>query len=402
MSIKLYTGRMGSGKTYEVVSVVIVGALSRGRRVVSNIAGLNFEAMKDFISSDGTHGNRIGELVQVRHEDVLDPCFWRSDDDKDKKENGKVSLLPGDLLVLDEVWRFWEGFLASRKMPPPVMNFFRMHRHYVHSETGFTCDIALITQDVMDVSRSVRAVVEEVYVMTKLTAIGSSSRYRIDIYDGSRVNGRYPFRSIQRQYDPKFFVFYSSHSQKEDDGVVANEENIDDRGNIFKGKFFRLVIPLCVVMLVFSVYKVVSFFDVEDKVKASRFSAAPSSSSPSSSSPAPAPAPPAFSRSARSMENNALVSHDVISALFLNSEYRLNYIYNDGRRVNVRIEFVKPTGEVYVFSEDVLYVHGWRLFFAPDNNSLVATNGVDSYVVFQGGIVNRFRRFSHGQGDDRD
>lgn len=32
MSIKAYVGRMGSGKTYEVVSVVILNALRNGRR----------------------------------------------------------------------------------------------------------------------------------------------------------------------------------------------------------------------------------------------------------------------------------------------------------------------------------------------------------------------------------
>jgi zona occludens toxin len=38
MAIKVYVGLMGSGKSYEVVSNVIVPALGRGRRVISNIA----------------------------------------------------------------------------------------------------------------------------------------------------------------------------------------------------------------------------------------------------------------------------------------------------------------------------------------------------------------------------
>ena len=49
MAIKAYTGIMGSGKTYEVVSEVIRTALAQGRRVVSNIAGLNYEAFVDLL-----------------------------------------------------------------------------------------------------------------------------------------------------------------------------------------------------------------------------------------------------------------------------------------------------------------------------------------------------------------
>ena len=41
MSIKAYVGIMGSANL-RVVTVVIYNALKRGRRVASNIAGLNF------------------------------------------------------------------------------------------------------------------------------------------------------------------------------------------------------------------------------------------------------------------------------------------------------------------------------------------------------------------------
>jgi zona occludens toxin len=401
---------MGSGKTYEVVSVVILGALSRGRRVVSNIAGLDFEAMKRIIVADGVDAKCVGELVQVQHDDVLEPMFWRTDEnfkESGVKRSGAAGRLvvestgadadgrvdaflqPGDLLVLDEVWRFWDGFMPSRGMSPRVMNFFRMHRHFVQPETGFTCDVALITQDVMDISRSIRSVVEETYLMTKLTAIGSSTRYRIDIFSGSRISGRVPFRSLQRQYESKFFPLYSSHSQKDDDGVAAKEENIDDRGNIFKSKFFRVVLPLCVVVLIYSIYNVVSFFSVKEKSEKGGKSDVVSVGT-TTASVVSAP-------SARSKGDNALVAKDVISVLFAVSDYRLSYIYNDGKRLNVKITFIKSTGEVYTFSEDVLYLHGWRLFFAPDNNSLVATNGVNSYVVFQDGLVKRYNRFSQGE-----
>lgn len=261
MSIKAYVGRMGSGKTYEVVSSVILPALARGRRVVSNIAGLDIDEIRGLLVEQGVPLDKIGELVQVSHDAVMVPEFWRTD--KDQTEGVESFIQAGDLVALDEIWRFWEGF-ANRKMPDRVMNFYRMHRHFTHPETGVTCDVAIITQDVLDIARKVRAVIEETYGMEKLTAIGSTKRYRVDVFQGTRTT-RKPLRSLQRTYDPRFFPLYSSHSQKQEGDADAVEENIDQRGNILRGALFRVVLPLGLVLMLGAVYTVYSFFNPKPK-----------------------------------------------------------------------------------------------------------------------------------------
>lgn len=262
MSIKAYVGIMGSGKTYEVVSVVIYNALKRGRRVVSNIAGLDFELMKASMLEEGVEEARIGELVCIPHEKVLDPLFWRTD--HDEEDSVEAFIQPGDLVALDEIWRFWNGLgLKSEdgkdKRPERVMNFIRMHRQMTHPETGVSCDLAIITQDPADIHRSVRGVVEETYQMTKLTAIGSSTRYRVDCFQKTRTSRR-PLTSHQRTYDPAKFGFYKSHSQKKDGDADAVEENIDGRGNILKGALFKIVLPIGLLVFLGAVYGVTSFF----------------------------------------------------------------------------------------------------------------------------------------------
>ena len=261
MSIKAYVGRMGSGKTYEVASLVIYRALASGRRVVSNIAGLDIEAYKELMRAEGIAEDGIGHLVQVSHDDVVKPEFWRTD--KDEAEGVQSVIQPGDLVALDEIWRFWEGF-AGRKMPDRVMNFYRMHRHFTHAETGTACDVAIITQDVLDIARKVRAVIEETYRMEKLTAIGSTTRYRVDIFQGTRIS-RKPLRSLQRSYDPRFFPLYSSHSQKKAGDADAVEENIDQRGNLLKGALFKVVLPVGLVVFFGAIYLVVAFFNPKPK-----------------------------------------------------------------------------------------------------------------------------------------
>ncbi len=283
MAIKAYVGRMGSGKTYEVVSVVILGALRRGRRVVSNIAGLDYAAMVDLLVAEGVPAADIGQIVHCQHDEILKPEFWRTD--KDDAQGVQSFVQPGDLLAIDEIWRFWEGF-ANRKMPERVMNFFRMHRHMTHEETGVACDVALITQDVLDIARRVRAVIEETYCMTKLTAIGSAKRYRVDVHMGGKI-GRKPLRSLQRSYEEKYFPLYKSHSQAKEDSAGPVEENIDDRGNILKGALFKFVLPLGVLVMLGAVYIVWRFFHPVDAPKIASSSSQQTKTQDASSSAKP-------------------------------------------------------------------------------------------------------------------
>lgn len=261
---------MGSGKTYEVASVVILGALRSGRRVVSNIAGLNFDLFKQLLLEEGIPEGQIGTIVQVSHEEVLKPLFWRTD--KDIEEGIEAFVQPGDLLALDEIWRFWDGFKPKCedgdkviRRPDRVMNFFRMHRHFTHPETGVSCEVAIITQDVTnDIHRSVRGVVEETYLMEKLTEIGSTTRYRVNIFPRTRITRR-PQRQLQRSYDPKYFGLYSSHSQRKEGDADAVEDSIDKRGNIFGGAMFKVILPLALIMFCFAFWGVWRFLHPTSK-----------------------------------------------------------------------------------------------------------------------------------------
>lgn len=272
MSIKAYVGRMGSGKTYEVVSVVILGALRRGRRVITNIAGVDYAACADLLVAEGVPADKIGRLVTVPHELVTNPLFWLTERGNEAvKQKGldpeSPAILPGDLVALDEIWRFWQGFGTKdgdgNKRPDSVMNFMRMHRHFTHPETGVACDLAIITQDVMDISRQVRAVIEETYRMEKLTAVGSSKRYRVDICQGGQT--RRVVRQIQRSYEDKYFSLYKSHSGRKDGEAGPREENIDGRGNLLQGALFKIVLPVGAVVACLAIYTVWNFLHPEAK-----------------------------------------------------------------------------------------------------------------------------------------
>jgi len=256
MAIKLYTGIQGSGKSYEVVTVVILGALREGRRIVSNIAGLNYEAMREILIAEGQTSDSIGTIHQVDHEDVIKLKFWRND--TDKTDDPEITIQPGDVLILDEIWRFWEN---RSSVTERQQNFFRMHRHMVHPDLGFTCEIVLITQDVSDVCTKIRAVVEKTFVMSKHTELGTDKFYRVTIYSRAKWSARTePLNIFQRKYNPELFKLYKSHSTNTGE-VQAKERSIDKRGNIWSRPAIKYGIPFSLLLLLPSIYFLLHFFN---------------------------------------------------------------------------------------------------------------------------------------------
>lgn len=257
MAINAYTGLMGHGKSYEVVANVILLAIASGRRLVTNVSNLQIEDIYAYlIDKRDIKPELLGSIVQIQNEDIPKSNFFPVE----LKEGQTLEDLPesvvkaGDLVVIDECWRWWA---AGCKFDPAHMTFFRMHRHFVNNETSHSCDVVLIVQDVGDLDRKLKVIVENTYRMTKLKALGLPTRYRVDVFLSYKVT-RAPHMSYQRKYDKEIFPLYKSYSQG---AKAGNEVPIDNRANLFGGSFFRFVLPfLLIVCLPIALYKVYSFF----------------------------------------------------------------------------------------------------------------------------------------------
>lgn len=256
MPVKAYIGLPRAGKSYEVVVNVIIPALRQGRRVVSNLAGLNYDQICQIFYREGISQSSIGQLVSVDHAEVEKPNFWRTD--TDEQSGIETFLQPGDVLVLDEVWRFWK---KRGDIHPRCMNFFRMHGHMPHPDTGFICEIALISQSIRDFNENIRDVILETYQMVKNTKLGSSKSYIVHVFQRGSTSKNDFIRTLPpRFYDQQYFPCYKSHSQKKDGQADAVEENPDDRGNVLKGALFKFALPLALVFLVVSIVMLWRFF----------------------------------------------------------------------------------------------------------------------------------------------
>jgi zona occludens toxin len=214
---------MGSGKSYECVSTVIVDAVAAGRRVVTNVDGIDSDEVRIFAhEKTGKKLDQLGHVVHCTNDDVLKADFLPHGANVDTLVKG------GDLVCIDEAWRFWG---ADSKIPNEHFIFFREHRHYVDPDTKTACDLALMVQDISDLHRKVKYVVEMTIRTTKLKSLGLNKTYRVEIWEGYKTLQRLKVKTEVKKYDPRIFALYSSYA-----GGSGKELVMDTRQNILNSK----------------------------------------------------------------------------------------------------------------------------------------------------------------------
>lgn len=244
MAISAYTGLPRHGKSYGVFEYVILPALKAGRTVYTNIPFYD------------------DRMIEAGY--PLPVCF----DVKDIQSNPdwfQKDLPKGALLVLDECWRIWKSGMKATQVLEQHAEFLTMHGHQV-GESGHTTEIVLVTQGLNQIASFVRELVETTYIVTKLVAIGVSTKYRVDIYAGAVTGQKPPKTAMIRQlygtYKPEVYSLYKSQTMNET-GEHGDESSTDDRGNALKGYFFKsipVIMILCAVVIFFGLKRVMGFY----------------------------------------------------------------------------------------------------------------------------------------------
>jgi len=245
MAINCYCGLQGSGKSYEVVSSVLLQAVLNGRNVVTNVDGIDEDKIHEYlVRAHQIDPDKLGKIVHINNQRITEVGFFP---DSEKPEIESI-VKPGDLVCIDEAWRFWGT--DNGKLSDEHMQFFRMHRHYVHPQTAVACDVALMTQDITGLHRSLKNVVEYTFRMQKGKSLGFSKCYRVDIHEGWKLNSKTRIDYRLKKYDSSIFPLYQSYA-----GGQGTEKNIDNRQNIFANRTLWLCIAGGICCFVFSFYK---------------------------------------------------------------------------------------------------------------------------------------------------
>jgi zona occludens toxin len=263
MSFSAYTGSTGEGKTHEVVDNVIVKCYGEGRRILTNVTGLNVEKINEYLRKKGIDDSQFGEIVTLPPIEkcigrfaIINEIFHESATEPEAKLDVENSLVHGgDVVVLDEVWRIWK---QGEKIHPNDEKFWRMHRHILHPVTNVSTDIVIISQNFADLNRVLRGLVHQRFHMKKHTALGFTKKYVVQVFD---IGARKPHITIQRTYNPEIFALYKSHSL----GSGAGEEKqIDGRSNLLK-RALMTTIPLTIFFLIGAGYYLYSWFTAPQK-----------------------------------------------------------------------------------------------------------------------------------------
>jgi zona occludens toxin len=233
MAASAYTGLPGHGKSYGVVENVIIPALKKNRVVFTNIP------IKEIICRD-----RFGQsVVQFEIQDIIDNPNWWSD-----------VFISGAIIIIDELWRLWPAGVNTKNIRDSDKSFLAEHRHLVGS-CGNSTEIIFVTQDLSQIATFARNLVETTYRVTKLSKLGASNRFRIDIYFGP-VTGVTPPKSkkdseVYGKFKKSTYDLYQSHTKSET-GAAGDESRIDNRFNIFKGKFIYIIFTVLLCLIAFS------------------------------------------------------------------------------------------------------------------------------------------------------
>lgn len=258
MSINCYSGLMGSGKSYEVVSSIIIPAVSQGRRVVTNISGIDNDAIRAYCCEKfEIQLEKLGSVIYVSNEEVTSPTFFPTADSYLLEEPDSL-VLPGDLVAIDEAYKIWG---SDSKILPQHKVFFREHRHYIHPVTGVACDMVLMTQDIGDLHRVLKVVIEQSFKTHKAKGVGLNNVYTITMWEGWKQSQKSIVKDWTQTYNPDIFPLYKSYSGDQQ----GKESASDARQNILGDKRFLYKLIFFLFAGAWAVWKLFHFFG--DKMK---------------------------------------------------------------------------------------------------------------------------------------
>ena len=254
MPINVYTGLQRSGKSYEVVSEVILNAIANGRRVVTNVDGVSNELIREYVAKKFSLTLEVlGTVHHVATEDINDPKFFPYFDDK-KGTHTDTVVQPGDLVCIDEAWRVWPE--SGVKIHPNHRSFLLEHGHFTNEKTGVACDIVLMVQSMGTLNRFVTRVVAFSFRTHKKVSLGFGSVYSLNMWEGSKQTKATLIGTWVRKYNPEIFPLYKSFK----DGASGKTVNVDKRQNILASKKLWFLVGGLLIMIPVAVYFVWRFF----------------------------------------------------------------------------------------------------------------------------------------------
>lgn len=245
MAILFFEGLPGAGKSYEAMSTQIIPWLQSGKPVVAYIEGLDFDRIAE---ASGLPVERVRELLVPLTREDMKPVQVKDAAGKMVAGDGPWigKTLDNALHVFDEAQNWWPNRLRASDA---LTQFVTEHRH-----RGIT--VLLMGQSLKDVLALWRRRVDQKMVFLKLTALGSSKRYRVTIFKGQGDDVFVKVGDKLNKYDTKYFGTYASHVSDDTD----TDTYTDKRVNFWSGGAIKYGVPLVLGLAIWGGIKSWAFF----------------------------------------------------------------------------------------------------------------------------------------------
>lgn len=281
MPITAFTGPPGAGKSHALMKDVVLPALLNGRRVLTNIDGVDANAVLAYCLERVDDAAALGELVLFHGDEALKPGFWP--DEETGKAGAPTTVLGGDLVVFDE----WALYFPRRGRWPDGCNveaFLRWHRHLTHDD-GTATDVAIGTQLATDVHQNVRGLISKSYKFRKLTALGADRQYTWLLFEGHLQPKGGHYRHGTGSYDPAIFPLYASSAAARTGKHVELRTN--KKESIWSGATAWIAVGLPIVLVIGGGIGLWTVLGSDGPAEAAKV--AQGAASPVSGAPAPQP-----------------------------------------------------------------------------------------------------------------
>jgi len=246
MSIVAYTGLPGSGKSYGVVENVIIPMIKEKRKIITNISLKIGTLTDDYPGAEIIYFDR----TSINPEQYFD-----------------LKTQPGAIWVIDECQHLWPAGIKMTNVSESMKSFFTEHRHS-EDNNGLSTEIVLITQDLSQLAKFVRDLVEETFRAVKLSALSMNKKYRVDAYNGPACgpNPRNPVNQYYGSYKQDVYKYYKTHTHAKTNFTQAMEKKADDRGVVWKNPIVKYGFPIAILLIGFGIYQSYKYFNKDQNI----------------------------------------------------------------------------------------------------------------------------------------
>jgi len=230
-----FAGLPRHGKSYGALELYVLPSLQEGRKIVTNLPLKMDVVLEDFPNA------------QVEIISDLSTHDWDS-------------VGNGVLLCLDEVWRLWQQGQKMTDIPSAQLSLLKEHGHR-SDENGRSMDIVLITQDMNDLCKTVRDLIETSFITVKHLDLGQEDKFIRYICRKAASLGKdnMPSKSqmvssVNGVYQEKVYKYYKTHMHSTGN-AAPNEKRVVSSSffNSWKFKAGLAVMALCLVGMVWGV-----------------------------------------------------------------------------------------------------------------------------------------------------